>query len=83
MALPGPTWATEHWLSQLSKGLGCEQVTSPRLPIKSESESYKNHMEKRFISFISLQRNGAKVPAVPSTARLTGQTASKKAPSAL
>lgn len=42
VALPGDTWNTEHWLSQLSHGLGAQHVTSPRLPIKSEYQGHFN-----------------------------------------
>lgn len=42
VALPGDTWNTEHWLSQLSQGLGAQHVTSPRLPIKSEYQGHFN-----------------------------------------
>mmetsp|Transcript_1656 Transcript_1656/g.3828 ORF Transcript_1656/g.3828 Transcript_1656/m.3828 type:complete len:177 (-) Transcript_1656:350-880(-) len=42
VALPGDTWNTEHWLSQLSRGLGAQHVTSPRLPIKSEYQGHFN-----------------------------------------
>ena len=42
VALPGNTWNTEHWLSALSRGLGAESMTSPRLPIKSEYQGHFN-----------------------------------------
>lgn len=42
VALPGDTWNTEHWLSHLSRGLGAEHVTSPRLPMKSEYQGHFN-----------------------------------------
>jgi len=42
VALPGNTWNTEHWLSALSRGLGAESMTSPRLPIKSEYQGRFN-----------------------------------------
>lgn len=42
VALPGDTWNTEHWLSQLSRGLGAEHVTSQRLPLKSEYQGHFN-----------------------------------------
>ena len=43
VALPNGTWNTEHWLSNISRRLGGEETTSPRLPIKSV---YQDHFEK-------------------------------------
>eukprot|EP00438_Fugacium_kawagutii_P029887 Skav200704 [mRNA] locus=scaffold2650:24395:27227:- [translate_table: standard] len=42
VALPGDTWNTELWLSSLSRGIGAEHVTSPRLPMKSEYQGHFN-----------------------------------------